>query len=231
MGIDAEMYVSLMRPVDDLEILDLAKCLYHRFGNHMFLCDTDYGNGEDRKHCAYRVDEVIQDGPTIHAEPGETFIELRLWGRYYGEGYERGPWHAHDAIIRYIKHRWPEARVFYGGDSSGVLFEECTDAWLARAWAHFCAVGHEPYQQPFATQVPAGTEAEKGKKFESQVSTMFGAGRSDDGIAQPDPCPRCMEPLVRCGWGKTFASYYCLTCDQGVETHDSGETWQKKERN
>lgn len=219
MGIDAEMFLKFRRPIEASEVLDQAKRLWHRFGEScLFLSSQDYGEGEDRRHCAYIVPVIHQDGPDIDPEPGETFVRLSLWERFYGPGYERGRWFILDALIRYLNRVWPEAEVWYGGDSSGVLHQHADAAFLEEMMAHYVQSGHHPYRptgDSLAQPVSFGGLRLEGQKCEIPV---------------PDPCQRCMEPLVRSGWGKDFASWYCSTCNFATETRDGGKTWAAPKR-
>lgn len=76
-------------------------------------------------------------------------VEVATMARYYGPGYERGDWPTIYGAIRVLQAAFPEATVYYGGDSSddGV---ECTDEYLAEIWSHFLGPHGDDYRQPSA---------------------------------------------------------------------------------
>lgn len=66
--------------------------------------------------------------------------------RYYGPGYERGNWAAIYGAIRILQSLFPEAKVFYGGDSvdDGV---ECTSEFLEGIWLHLLGPQGDAYRE------------------------------------------------------------------------------------
>lgn len=65
----------------------------------------------------------LQDGPDMKAQPGEWFLEVHVWTRYYNEGYERGNIVLICGLCDWVEENIPNSEVWYGGDSSGVLME------------------------------------------------------------------------------------------------------------
>jgi hypothetical protein len=86
MGVDACMLLKLKRDFSDAEILSIAVNACERFGDVFFVFRGFKEDKKDAHHCVYRVTEYDQDGDTLYPEPGETFLECSLYGRYYGEG-------------------------------------------------------------------------------------------------------------------------------------------------
>ena len=221
MGIDAEMYVDVPRKVTPEEVLKVSRQLVDCLGPEVFwLRDefSDYMNakpaeGQTMPHALYVVSEESQDSADedearVQPQPGHTFVKVSLGSRYYGKGYERGPFADHIAVRNFLKHHYPDGKVFYGGDSSGVLFEEMTDAWVKKELAHFHTVGHAPYRGGF----DSGTMDRYDKVP----------------VGRPKPCPRCLTPLIKNGWGADFGAFFCNSCDLQLETRDGGKTFQNR---
>lgn len=63
-------------------------------------------------------------------------ITWRTLHRYYGEGYERGPWPViHNAVV-VMRAAFPGLPVYYGGDTRDEG-SPATDERLAELWAHW----------------------------------------------------------------------------------------------
>lgn len=73
-------------------------------------------------------------------------VEVATLARYYGPGYERGYWPDIYGAIRVLQAAFPEAKVYYGGDSSDDG-EECTDEFLAEIWEHFLGPHGDDYRE------------------------------------------------------------------------------------
>src|ERR1700679_1890441 len=124
MGIDAEMFVRQRgQALTQEEALEASYWMCAALGTNNFFV-------EDKGHHALSIvtawDEdyyeelkgkVVwtQDGLHIEAEPGEQFIRVHLLTRYYGPGYERGNWMLLRTTIEWLKCRWPDSAVWYGG--------------------------------------------------------------------------------------------------------------------
>lgn len=183
MGIDARMFVRLRRssPLSEQEIRQTAARMAATLGHRHFLIrrESSYRGprhalslvetvGELRAD-GYDLEETqwlglpsdrqvwTQDGDDIVAEPGEQMIEVNLWTRYYGEGYERGDWLTIRATAEFLEHVLPDCEVWYGGDSSGICAERFDTAARSRLHAHFLDHGHEPYRSFFGRGQPAET--------------------------------------------------------------------------
>ncbi|MFQ6309351.1 hypothetical protein [Lysobacter capsici] len=64
-----------------------------------------------------------QCGPDIDADPGECLLEVQMFGRYYGEGYERGDPELYAVVADWLEAQIPGCEIWYGGDSGGVHIE------------------------------------------------------------------------------------------------------------
>lgn len=185
MGIDARMLLKVNGEYTSQQTLELARHTFECFGDDVLWVDQ-YGD-KDRKHCIIKINKYEQDGDTIFPQNNETFLEVRLWGRYYGKGYERGDLSSYIMLAEFFEHQIPKVEVWYGGDSSGVevyLFDKATRDDL---FFYFCINGHSPYQDYF--------DHEK------------------DG----EVCKLCKIPMTRYGWGANYRAWYCKGCGTRVQ--------------
>ncbi len=208
MGIDAEMFVKVRGQhltEDDLKALR-AK-VGDAFGTERFFitCESNYV-----RHSLQEVQEIHQDSADeneaiIRPLPGEQFIQVSLYTRYYGPGYERGDFGFIYLLYKWLELNIPEGEVWYGGDSSGVLFRSLTaDGCAEKLLQHYLKVGHQPYRCYF--QESLGTE---------------------DTWAKPPKCihPLCGDNMSRSGFGPAYALFTCVSCGRSYYTKDSGVTW------
>ena len=140
MGVDACMFVRHKgEPLSDAEVKKISYLMTSTFGHRKFLQYEKGEIGDYPERRALRIVEpfvdeydedpelvgkivVTQDGPPIIAEDGEQFLELSLFGRYYGPGYERGDWTFLRSLAEWLERQIEGCEVWYGGDSSGILF-------------------------------------------------------------------------------------------------------------
>lgn len=139
MGVDAQMLVKTKKPLSWEEVRRISVQLADCYGTDAFMISEDYG------HALEIVDEYYQDGDTVVPSDGEQFIEVRLWGRYYGVGYERGPLMEYISIAQWLEIVIPDCVVLYGGDSSGICAEPFDAAAREKLFRHFIEVGHSAY--------------------------------------------------------------------------------------
>lgn len=204
MGIDAEMLVRVKRPITDAEVRAAAFDLFAAFGSgNIFVFDKQF-MGDRERRALERVEVWEQDGPDIEPEPGETFLRVSLWTRYYGPNYERGNLPMIIAVARFLELKIPGSEIWYGGDSSGVLAEPFGVAERDAMFRHFVEHVHEPYESYFDNDM-------------------------GEPISRP-MCSFCERPMRRNGWGQNgkFGAFYCAGCGQAVETQDGGETFQQR---
>lgn len=168
----------------------------------------------DRTLSRYREDDdpapgtaYYQDGDPILAEPGECLLELSIWGRYYGEGYERGDLLTYCAMAEWLEINIPGCTVYYGGDSSGVLAE--------------------PFHAQRRMELRRHLYSEAGRAYFNHELPLL--DRAGEVTERPAPCGMCPGGIYRgsrFGYGQDYASYSCAGCGKSVETRDGGKTWQ-----
>lgn len=134
MGIDVNIYV-----VGEQDILDADIEKANELFSEIFYNGGD-GKFEDCFERAYDGDRR------------NNIIMINSLDRYYGEGYERGPWPKIFAKVMFALAHFPDARVYYLSDSHD--FTQTDDnSWceasqenLAKLWAHYLKHGHTPYR-------------------------------------------------------------------------------------
>jgi hypothetical protein len=153
----------------------------------------------------YREDS---DEP-IKARAGECLLELNVFGRYYGKGYERGDILTYCAMAEWLEANVPGCEVWYGGDSSGV-----------------CA---EPFTKAKREDLKALLYSQSGRDyFNYRLSLMPGEKVPN----QPPACGMCPGAVyhgTRCGYGRNgdYARFHCAGCGISVTTEDAGKTYTK----
>ena len=144
-----------------------------------------------------------QDGESIYAQPGEHMLEVSLWTRYYGPGYERGDILTICAVAEWCEQNLQPCEVWYGGDSSGVLAELFGPADRAAMRAHLYSQSGRDY----FTHEKRGT------------------------FPTPKPCGLCVpgeNRFNRYGWGNNYVAVNCGGCGKSFESRDGGASWVVK---
>lgn len=196
MGVDAQMFVKVPRRIDDTELAQLSYTFGSMCKSWLFMFghdDTLYSRP------LQRIDEYHQDGPTIHPKADETFLNVPLAGKYYGESYERGNLIAYVGIAEFLEALIPDGAVWYGGDSSGVYAERFDHARRAQLLRHAANVAHDPYTM----DRPEFTK----DKFSGIIEV----------------CPHCTMRMHRDGFGANYALYRCDGCGWEIR-HKDGTT-------
>jgi hypothetical protein len=76
----------------------------------------------------------------------ESVLRVQLCTPYYGKGYERGYWPEIAATLEFLRHRLPEARIWYGADGTEQA-EEVNSEFLQQLWSYWSQHGGRPYHQ------------------------------------------------------------------------------------
>jgi hypothetical protein len=152
---------------------------------------------------AYRASGLCwtQDGETLYANPGEHFLEVSLWTRYYGIGYERGDLLTICAVAEWIEANLQPCEVWYGGDSSGVCVEPFGEAQRHALRRHL---------------------------YGKQGREYFGYFADKSSFPTPKPCGLCVAGENRFnqhGFGGGYVAVNCGGCGKSFETRDGGATW------
>ncbi len=221
MGIDAEILLRINGPKPtENQIKAWGWQIASTIGSDKFFIDKEQGHGAISLSCSrYREDDVVpgtlwtQDGPDIEAAPGETFLEVHVWTRYYGIGYERGDLLTLCAIAEWCEANIPNCAVWYGGDSSGVCAKPWPDEQRRALRQHLYSPNGRDY-----------------------FGGWNGLGnRTGARPPRPDPCSLCVGAgdFNECGWGgrgnAPWLKVHCSGCGEDFETTDNGVTWNKVE--
>ena len=147
----------------------------------------------------------FQDADPVIAEPGEWLLEVSLWTRYYGIGYERGDLLTICAVAEWCEANLQPCEVWYGGDSSGVALKPFGDAERAKLRRHL-------YSQ-------------QGRDYYSSWGTPPGQ--------MPPTCGLCVPGEERrqqygSGMNGQYAAVSCAGCGKNFETRDGGQTWAER---
>lgn len=142
----------------------------------------------------------VQDGPDVYAEPGEWFLTVSVWSRYYGKGYERGDLLVLCAVAEWVEQNIDSAEVWYGGDSIGVCVEPWPESERRKLRQHMFG--------------PEGNDYfERGAKVHPKpCSLCVDGGRFSE-----------------CGWGAQYLAVSCAGCGKNFETRDGGQSWKSRE--
>lgn len=148
-----------------------------------------------------------QDGDPVLAAPGEWLLDVSLWTRFYGVGYEHGDLLTICAVAEWIEVNMHPCEVWYGGDSSGCCIERFNDAARRKLRAHL---------------------------FSDQGRDYFNySGWGGPTPPMPKPCGLCVPGEERrnqygSGMNGNFAAVSCAGCGKNFETHDRGVTWVER---
>lgn len=195
MGVDAEMFVRTRVPLSELEVRKLSVDLVECFGtdNLMVTRPGQFTWEPEGRHALQIVDKYEQDGPDILPEPGEQFIRVHLFNRYYGRGYERGHLPAIIMVAMWLEARIPDAVIWYGGDSSGVCAEPFGPKERDELWRYFCDQGHRRY------------------------NSIWGRGEKEQ------TCAFCADNVMTtCMWAGDTTGYVCNGCGLHREVAGDG---------
>ena len=74
-------------------------------------------------------------------------VEFSTFNRYYGPGYERGPWPFIYSHIRALERALPACAIFYGGDTDDDG-SPVSDPMLEEMWEHWLGPHGQDYRKP-----------------------------------------------------------------------------------
>jgi len=110
----------------------------------------------------FSLGESVSESVVGNCHPvGATHVIPTLY-RYYGVGYERGPWPAICDVLLRLHASRNVGRVWYGrdsGDSENLPL--CTPEDVLKTSAHYMAVGHDPYNGVMLTKRVAEAKSER----------------------------------------------------------------------
>lgn len=198
MGVDVELFVWTARELSDRDILDLSYRAVEALGRDLFWLDV-----EEKRHAFVRESDPGYSLASWDSGRG-TLIKLNSLARYYGPGYERGPFPEFFMLWQWLRINLEGCVIWYGGDCSDML-ERLTEAREHEILVHWATKGHQPYRG-----YPG-----------SQNSTI------PSKIVLPT-CSLCERGMIRYGWGGGGAvEYAAVACPCGADlvSRDGGQTW------
>lgn len=208
MGVDVEMAVWTSDELSDERILDLSYRAVEANGKDLF-----WLNRADGRHAFSRIDPTSSEDCYYELEglntlKGGTFLKMNTLCRYYGIGYERGPFPQFFAFWHWLRANLKDCIIWYGGDS-GVGLDRLEIEQVFELLWHWTKVGYQPY---------------RGYPGSSRL------GKS--ALVIPE-CKLCKRGMIRYGWGgagpNEFAAVSC-PCGAAMDTHDGGRTWTDKSK-
>ena len=148
MGVDIEIKARVALPFSDEEVADLTRRFTAEFPPYYTAEDGDYYPHLDWDHSECGgFDKRIFDDKGV-----PDTLHIGAFERYYGPGYERGPWPTIKAYGDWLMVQLGErGRVRYGSDAGDRSWESM-EPWeevRVTIQAHYDAVGHDPYYDKF----------------------------------------------------------------------------------
>lgn len=215
MGINAEILVrGVSRDVvTDDWLKEMSWRLCRSIGAEKFFIDADRGYPAiSRTGTRWSEDEDTEPGTLywedaeepIRATNGECLLQVHMWTRYYGIGYERGDLLTLCAIAEWFETNIEGCEVWYGGDSSGVCALPWPDEERKKLRQHLYSTHGRDYFHSWCRR---------------------------DEYGLPPACSLCPDgkyPGERFGAGNNYASLCCGGCGKSHETRDGGNTWVEK---
>lgn len=216
MGIDSQMLIrGVKREIvtsDWLKEQSFYMCTALGAGNFMLsrhpaitmTCDYDdeYNAISNGKH-------YMDDGPAeFEAFDWECLLEVHLWSRYYGVGYERGNLPIIVATAEWVEQNIEGAEVYYGGDSSGVEMKRFGRSEREELKRHFYSKDGRNYS--------------------------FFADKGPIAEAGPSACELCPYGSFngrKCGFSGdgSYSAYHCTGCGKTFTSRDHKKTWANED--
>lgn len=194
MGVDARIAVKFDPAPSHVRVKELQFHLMHRFGHEMFW--TKSWKAKDEWEVKDFIVPIIEGECYFDSDFDATGLWfVSLYSRYYGEGYERGPGLELAGIVYFLASQPDVIEVRYGGDSSGTHGEVYDQKKALELFEKFCRDGQLPYQAYFDT------------------------ARDRKGETRPD-CSYCELPMIRNGYGGSYAAFYCAGCGESLTLRD-----------
>jgi len=157
MGIDVVMMtVPLQEPTEERVLKWSFELAQSMSGTGFLWMDSEekYGGqhraldvvklGDDREYMGSKPPPAYHGYSLGLTSPWDSVLEVSTMHRYYGPGYERGPWASIRACGDWLQHN--VGPTFYGGDSGDSLGPWEREATVCQA--HWLRHGHKPYRMP-----------------------------------------------------------------------------------
>jgi len=187
MSVDAKILLKFpYKPLkDQLKLIQFE--IGHRFNYNTFSPSKD---GE----FIYIVDKYCQDGPSILPVKGETLVEIKLAGNFYGPEYPRGDGLTLINLLLFLNFNYPDIEIWYGGDSSSTLAERYTPEKVMNLLYYYFEKGNIEYYNNWI---------ESDQRSLSKPLDVY-------------VCPNCNVSMIKYGYGN-YKAYICIGCDFSFE--------------
>lgn len=158
MGVDAMMFVGLKEKMGPLAVRRISADMAEAFGAERFFITLpseapDSFNRKPRHALEIMSKSEAQESEAFSGRPEvRQWLTVNLWGRYYGDGYERGDLPFLYCLGRWLEIRFPGSVLLYGGDCDGD-YQDFSAGSRDALFAHFARVGHKPYNGGFSSMV------------------------------------------------------------------------------
>jgi hypothetical protein len=197
MGVDAEMVFTMTQEPTEKRLREIQYQLMERVGKEIFWRESVDDSGQKQPQMFlepwFEEEYSCFDGPRLGLR---NMVRVKIWSRYYGEGYERGPGLQLAAAMLVLLSQPDVDRVFYGGDSSGIEGEDYTRERVHELIDYYCRFGHESYRRP-------------------------GFQPHGERTGEPPKCTYCHIEMIRSGYGQHFASFFCSGCGETLKLGDA----------
>jgi hypothetical protein len=182
MGVDAMMFVGVKRAMEPREINRLSADMVEAFGDQFNIYRPGNEYRDEPRHALsdvktspyYEADDI---GDCFKRNDVAQWLEVNLFGRYYGEGYERGDFPFLYALAKWLDARLPGCVILYGGDSDD-RYEPFDAKRREELFAHFAKNGHRPYRGGFG-RFTGDTSRPVCEFCAGTPMTNYGGGRGD----------------------------------------------------
>jgi len=102
-------------------------------------------------------------------------------------------------VAEYLEYKIADAKIFMGGDSSGICAEPFNKEEREKIKKYFFENGHHSYRE----------------------------NRSILGTGTHRKCDFCDKYMNQYGFGKEYMAFICYGCGFKEETRDNGKTWEE----
>lgn len=149
MDIDAVIRIKTRDVLTEKQIESLGYEIRSRFGSIIITRRYAWDKENDVDNAVLEVvQQYDEDKGEFVTGDDATLYSVRVWSRYYGPGYERGPALEIFGLLYFLLGIEGVVDVWYGGDSSDAL-DKVSPQYVFDLLNHYMQHAHEPYQRAF----------------------------------------------------------------------------------